>query len=148
MKLLINHYGRVRNGELIYSLPELLDQNIRELEGSNFVMTLKKQHEKPSISQYGFYRGCILICCHKSEAFVAMDTKDSIHEKYFAPRFLSYKTIAEVSGKRYEVTLVRSLADLSKEEMSEFLERVIAHCEELGISVPPPELFYQKYYQK
>lgn len=147
MNLQVKHYGRVRGGEMVFSLPDLLRQNLIELEGKEFVMTIKKKHEKVSSNQYGYYRGAILIACHKSDVFIHMDSKDAIHDEYFAPEFLSYKKLVELPNKRYEVTLVRSLADLSKEEMSEFIERVLVRCDELGITVLPPEMFYNKYYE-
>lgn len=150
MKVQIRHYGRIKNGKLIFDIPDLYSQQILELEGCDIVMQIKKKHEKASLSQYGYYRGCILPLCYESEAFKGMNNKDEIHDYYFATKYLSYKKLIELPGKKpYESTSVRSLADVSKEEMTEFMSRVIADCEvELNIRIPLPELFYNKYYQK
>lgn len=149
MKIEIRHYGRVRDGVVIYDIPALYDQQLRELEGKDIVMTIKKRHEKPSRSQYNYYRGAILVACHKSEKFKHFDNKDDIHEAYFAPKFLSYKKLVRIDNQKpYEVPLVRSLAELSKEEISEFLERVLADLAENDIECPAPEDYYNKYYEK
>lgn len=149
MKLEIRHYGRIRDGKLFFDVPELLDQQKRELEGKEIVMTIKKRHEKPSRSQYNYYRGAILVACHRSDMFFHFNTKDDIHELYFAPKYLSYKKLVQVGAERpYEVTLIRSLTELSKEEVSVFIERVLADCAENGIECPEPEEFYNKYYEK
>jgi len=148
MKLVVKHYGRIKAGKVIFDLPDLYRQQVLELEGQNVVMEIKKRHEKPTLSQYAYYRGGILIACYQSEMFSHFDNKDDIHEDYFAPKFLSYKKIVEVNGDKYEVVRIRSLAELSKEEMKEFIERVLADAAINSINVLPPESFYNKYYQK
>ena len=148
MKYQIYHTGRVRNGKTIFDNVELYQQNLLELEGKEFSLIIKEKHKKPSNNQYGYYRGGILPVCYESEHFINMDKKDDIHEYYFAPKFLSYKKLVVIGGQTKEVSRVRSLADLSNKEMSEFIERVISDCYELGIEVMPAESFYNKYYQK
>lgn len=146
MDLQIRHYGRVKNGKKIYDNPSLQDDQLRELEGCNFVEIIKKRHERPSTSQYGYYRGAILVACYESDMFMHYDNKDQIHTLYFAPKFLSYTVLQPKTNK--EIQLTHSLADLTKEQMSVFMERVLADCAENGIEIPPSELFYNKYYNK
>lgn len=148
MKIEIRHHGKIKEGKLIWEVPELYRQNILELEGQEITMVIKKRHNKPTPSQYGYYRGAILMSCFQSEMFSSMDSKDAIHELYFAPKFLSYVTLAEIGGKPIEVKRVRSLADLHKDEVTEFISRVLEECRELGVDVPPSEIFYSKYYNK
>ncbi len=145
MNLIINHYGRIKAGKLIFDIPDLYNHQLLELEGCDVVVNIKKRFKKPSISQYNFYRGGILLACYQSEEFSWCDNKDVIHDTYFAPKFLSY-TVKGKDGK--EIKLVRSLADINNEEMTEFISRVLADCTEMGIIVPSPEQFYNKYYQK
>lgn len=147
MKLEVKHYGRIKAGKIIWSIPDLYNQQLLELEGCDIVMTMKKRHEKPSLSQYGYYRGAILIACYQSEIFSSADNKDQIHDDYFSPKFLSYKKMVDFGGQQREVVRYMSLADLSKDEMSEFIQKVLAECNELGIEILPPELFYNKYYK-
>jgi hypothetical protein len=148
MKLEIRHYGRVRGGKAIWDIPELYAQQLLSLEGKNIVAIYKELHQKPTMSQYGYYRGAILVACYQSEYFSYMAKKDDIHDEYFAPKFLSYVKLVGPPGNQKEMTFTRSLADLSKDEMKDFMEKVIGDCAENGISIPASEEFYNKYYQK
>jgi len=146
MKGIVQHYGRVRNGKVIFDIASLYDDQLRELEGKQIVMTIKERHKSPTKSQYGYYRGCILPICYETEMFSAYDNKDEIHEFYFADKFLSYTIKDPKTGK--EKQRVRSLSDITDKEMSVFIERVLAECAELGIEIPPSEMYYNKYYEK
>lgn len=148
MKAGIFHTGRVKNGKLLFDVVDFYNQEILALEGKNFVLTIKEKHKKPSNNQFGYYRGGILPVCYESEQFKHMDKKDDIHEYYFAPKFLSYKKEITVNGVLQTATRTRSLSELTSQEMSEFIERVLADCAEMGISVPPAESFYNKYYKQ
>jgi hypothetical protein len=149
MKPIIKHFGYVKEGRKHYYNPALYTDQIRSLEGKEFVEEIKERHNKATVNQYNYYRGAILPICHQSEMFSSFNTKDDIHENYFAPMFLSYTVLVEVKGKpAYEQVKVRSLANLSMAEMKEFIQRVVAECETNGISVPPPEAYYNKYYQR
>jgi len=148
MNIDYKHYGIVKNGKKIYHLPELYQSQLQALEGKQFVEIIKQVHKKPSPSQFGYYRGAILPVCFKSEMFCHLDNKDEIHELYFAQKFLTHKQLATIGGKQKEVPVTRSLADLSQEEMTEFISRVKADCEMNGITIPESHEFYNKLYQK
>lgn len=146
MKIEIKHSGKVVNGVKIYSNPLLYHQQIQDLEGKEFIEVIKEKTRKPSISQYGYYRGGILPTCHSSEMFFHFDNKDDIHTNYFAPKFLSYKVLVELKNERYEITKVKSLSQLSEKEFSIFIERVLADCAENGIEILTPEEYKNKHY--
>ena len=148
MKLQIKHYGRVRAGKIVWDLPELHSQQLLSLEGKNIVAIYNERHEKPSMSQYGYYRGALLVACYQSEMFSSVDNKDDIHDLYFAPKFLKYVKMVEIGGEKREVAVVRSLSDLNKTEMTDFIEKVLGDMAENEIAAPRPEEFYNKYYQK
>lgn len=148
MKISINHYGIVKDGRKIYHNQSLYDDQLRQLEGKPFVEVIKEVHKKPSHSQYGYYRGGILIACHQSEEFSHYDKKDDIHDEYFAPKYLSYTKLIDIDGNKYEITMIRSLADLSQDEMSLFMTKVLADCDQKGIVVLSPADYYSKFYNK
>jgi len=148
MNLDIKHHGRIVDGKKQYYNRELYMDQIAALNGKEFVEIIKEKHVKPSTDQHGYYRAAILITCYKTEMFNSLDNKDCVHDDYFAPKFLGYYKPVTVSGRTTEHFKVRSLADLNKDEMTEFINRVLAECEELGISCPQPEEYYQKYYQR
>lgn len=148
MKTNISHYGEVKRGKKVYYNPDLYQRQIDSLEGRKFVEIIKPITKKPSLGQYGYYRGGILIACHLSEMFCHFDNKDDVHTLYFAKKFLSYTRLVVLPNEKYEVMVTRSLADLDREEMSEFIERVKADCAMNGIEILSPEDYYNKYYQR
>lgn len=148
MKLQVKHSGVVKNGKKIYDYPDLYSQQLFELEGKQFVEIIQEKKRKVTISQHAYYRGGILGSCYKSEMFSYMDNKDSIHDLYFAKKFLTHIETVELPNERYEVSVTRHLSEISTKEMSEFIEKVLAECADLGIEVLPSEMYYSKYYDK
>lgn len=148
MKLQIKHYGRIENGKKLYYNQPLYNHQIQALEGKQFVEIIQEVHKKPSQNSYNYYRGAILPTCYQSEMFNHLDNKDDIHTLYFAPKFLSYKKLANIGGQQKEVTITRSLADLNQEEMTDFINRVKADCEMNQIFIPDSSEYYNKLYQK
>ena len=148
MKTQIKHYGIVNNGKKSYHNQPLYDNQIQSLEGKSIVEKIQEVHRKPTISQHNYYRGCVLVACYESEMFSHFDKKDDVHDLYFAKKFLTLKKMVEVSGDKYEVTITRSLADLSTDEMREFMNKCIADAQTNGISIPQPQDFYNKFYNK
>jgi len=145
----IRHYGLIKNRRLIFNEPELYNKVVESLEGKEFCLTLKKRHKQISQNKHAYYRGGILGVLYQTEMFSHLDNKDQIHDLYFAPKFLRYVKTITVNGQTKEHSAVRSLADLSDEEMGTFIERVIADCEsELGVAISDPETYYSKYYNK
>ena len=149
MSVDIKHIGRIdENGKKVYYNPALYRDQIDLLRGHEFVEIIKKKHQKVTQSQHGYYRGVILPICHKTNRFIHFDTKDTIHDDYFAPKFLSYIKVVEIDGKVTEQKKEKSISNLSKEEMAEFLERVISDCTDNQIRVPSPEEHYHEYYKR
>ena len=148
MRVKVRHYGEVKRGKKVYYNPELYQKQIDSLEGRKFVEIIEPVVKKPSLDQYGYYRGGILPTCHSSDFFIHFDNKDDIHTLYFAKKYLSYTRLVALPNERYEVTETRSLADLDREEMKDFIDRVLVECANLGIEVLSPEEYYNQFYNK
>lgn len=132
----LKFYGKVLNGKRIYANPDLYKRQIQALEGKEFVEVIEEKTNKPSGSQYNFYRGIILKACHKIEMFAHCESADEIHRDYFAPRFLTETFLAEENGKKREVKKPISMADLTDRQMGEVIDRIRAHCNtELGMNI-------------
>jgi len=147
MKPQVRHFGKIVNGKRNYYNLELHHQQLLQLEGKEFEEVIKERAKKITLDQYAFYRGAILPTCHQSEMFSHYDNNDEIHEEYFAHKFLRYKKLVNNSdGTKIERTKVRSLSELNRKEMSEFIEKVLYHVQELGILVLSPEEYKNKTY--
>lgn len=145
----IKHIGRIdENGKKVYYNPELYRSEIDLLRGHEFVEIIKKKHQKITQSQLGYYYGCILPTCHKTNEFIHCDRKEDIHDDYFAPKFLSYDKIVEFNDIKEKQTKIRKIELLSKDETTDFIQRVLGECANLNIYIPSPEESYNKYFQK
>lgn len=144
----IKHYGIVERGIKKYFIPELYQQQVQALEGKRFVEIIREVKNKPTQSQFNYYRGGILPTCYSAEMFNHLDNKDKVHEFYFAKKFLTHIELFEFKGEKREIEVTRSLADLSDKEMTDFISRVLAECDELGITILSPDQYYNKFYTK
>lgn len=149
MKVTIKHYGYVKAGKKVYYNPELYRNQLAALEGKEFTEVITQKHEKPSRNMHNYYRGGILPTCLASEMFSHYDTTEDIHEGYFRRKFLRYVVVVtNLDGSKSEETRYRSTADLSKQEMSEFVNKVKMDCEMNGITIAEPDQYYSKFYNK
>lgn len=142
-KVTLRHYGKITNGKKEYFNPALYKQQLDALEGQEFEEVIKKRFRKVSDDQNNFYRGAVLGTCIQSDVFIHFNKPDDIHTDVIAPMFLGYTTRREVNGRIYETQHVRSTADLSKDEMREFIDKVIAWLAmEFDIQILSPTDYY------
>lgn len=145
MKAQIKHPAKVVNGKIIYYNNELYRSNLYQLEGKQVDVIIKVRHKKPSTDQFGYYFGGILKACHESEYFKHFDKSEDI-DLYFEEKFRSYTKMVVLPNERYLVKKHRGLSEMSMAEVSEFMERVLAHCSELDIHVLTPEEYHITHY--
>jgi hypothetical protein len=147
----IKHYGKVVNGKLKFINEPLWFQQTSLLEGREFELIIKERHKKPTNDQYGYYFGGVLTTCHSTEMFSHFNKPQDIHDDFFGPMFLSYKTMVVIEKKgsteRYEVTKQKRLSDLNRKDMGEFVDKVIAWCETEGITILSPESYYTENFK-
>lgn len=143
MGLVVRHYGRIENGKKIYFNPALYKTQIDGLEGQEFEEVIKKRFHKVSTDQWAFYYGAVLKTMHQHEAFSHFNKADDIHHDVIAPMFLSHIKTITLKGRAWDKIEYTSTSSLSKEEMSIFIEKVIAWLGiEFGIEILSPEQYY------
>ncbi len=145
MKAQVKHQAKVVNGKILYYNQELYSSHLYKLEGKQVDVIIKERFKKASLDQFGYYFGGILKACHESEYFSHFDKSEDI-DVYFEDKFRSYRRMVILPNERYEVKKHRGLSELSTSEMAEFMERVLAHCSELGINVLSPEEYHITHY--
>jgi len=143
MSLTLRHYGVIHNGKKTYYNQPLYDQQLLNLEGQEFEEVIKKRFHKVSNDQYAYYFGAVLAVAHKHDAFIHFNKPDDIHEDIIAPMFLGYTKIIEFKGQKFEKKEVRSTTSLTREEMAEFIDRVITWLAmEFDLIIYSPEAYY------
>jgi len=142
----IKHHGRLMNGRLNFHNKPLWYQQIMALEGKEFELIIKERHRKVTNDQYRYYYGAILGTCFDTELFSAFDKSADIHV-YFEDKFLSYKHMMIIGDVKKEIVKYKSLTELDKKEMSEFIERVLMHLRnDLNIIVLSPDEYMIENY--
>lgn len=143
-KPILRHYGKIVNGKKEYFNPILYKQQLDSLEGQEFEEVIKKRFRKVSEDAHAYYRGAILRTAHQHEDFIHFDKPDDIHDDIIVPMFLSHIKTVTLKGRSTDKIEYVSTGSLNKEEMSVFIERVLAWlATEHGITVLSPEQYYE-----
>lgn len=121
----IIHFGKIVNGQKVYYHPKLLGAVLQSLEGKEFQEIISKKEEKPSKDQHGYYRGAIIKECTMHPDFAGWE-RDEIDD-YFCDMFLSYKKEKTLKGKSVIVTVKESTGDITKDEMTAFIDKVVRY---------------------
>lgn len=142
----IIHYGKIVNGQKVYYHPKLLGAVIQSLEGKEFQEIIAKKEEKPTTDQHGFYRGGIIKECTMHSDFAGWTRKEI--DKYFCQMFLSYNVEKIVKGERKIITVIESTGDLTKDEMKDFIDKVIRYLAiNHNLIIKDPKDYYNGKYR-
>lgn len=108
-------YGRVLpGGLLVLDSPKDYARHIRSLRGKHVEIVAKQRRRKRSVQANAFYWGYVLIEIAEAAGY----SKDEAHDA------LKYEFLREDGDG--PLVKVKSTADLSVEEFSEYLERCLA----------------------
>lgn len=146
MKLLVKHYGRIEGGKKIYYNIPLYKQQMAALENKEFVEIIEEKPFKASLDQHSYYRGGILGTCIQTEYFAHFAKEDDIHD-FFADMFLKYSIQVNTSKGSKIIYKIRSTADLTKKEYSEFIDKVKFWCADNGITILEPEQYHSRFFK-
>jgi len=146
----IRHYGIINNGKVkLLNLP-LYKKNIDSLEGKRIEFTIKEVHEFPTPDQHAYYRGAVIETALQAECFGGW-TNDEVH-KELADLFLGTDIVVRVVRKDGTVIAktrrdVPSTADLSKKEMTAYIDKCIMFLAAEGIEVHTAEMYKLNKYR-
>lgn len=149
MNTVIKHFGSItKEGKIIFLNEELWNEQRVSLAGKDFELTIQERKRKASPSQFSYYFGGILPTCLKCEAFSHFYTVEEVHDNVFSQMFLCHQTMVNLKGVRYTANHVRRLSELSKKELSEFIEKVLNWCAENNIEILPADQYTSKFYRE
>lgn len=123
---------------MVFDNNQLFEKQVNSLQDKRFELFLREERNPASISQRAFYVGVILKEAHRHDAFIHYNKYKDLHDKVFAPIFLSYY---DADGNEK----IKNLRDLSEQEMWDLTERVIAYlASEFGIIISDKKDYYIK----
>lgn len=141
------HYGIITNGERQYYNEAYYNSVMKELEGKEFVETIKLKPKRVSLDAFGYYYGGVVGSALNDEMFGGW-TKDDVDD-FFSDMFLSFhKPVAMTIGGHTENVYLRKVtskgAGFTSKQMSEYTEKVIIWLATHGIPVMTPEQYYSQ----
>lgn len=118
--------GRIAAGKLKLDHREDFAALVRRIEGKEIDLVLRLHRCRRSPSQNAWYWGCVVPVLAEHCGYDA----EEMHEA------LKWRFLKKHDGP---LATVRSTADLSTAEMTEFIEKVRRLAAELGCSIPNPD---------
>jgi len=147
--LIYKHQGRVTNRSTVKLLDSaFFNKHIESLKGKQIEIIVLEKEESPTVKQYGYYHGAIIPAALETEEFGGWEHKEL--DKELTKMFLSFKAMATIAGRdeEQEVTITPSKGNISRVEMTTFIEKALAFLAERGITIKPIEHYeYRGTYQ-
>ena len=130
----VKHKGKVTDGELYLNNVEYYKLCLKEFEGKEIEVVVKEKEKDPTLRQYGYYYGVVLPTALKDETFGGW-TKEEL-DAYLKNNFLQKTKLKILNNVPVELRYSPSKAIITKEEMTEFLNKVITFLAQQGVIVP------------
>lgn len=133
--------GTVKNGELETYIKLIIKDRLKDLPDGLMKMTIEPYVPGRTNEQLRYYRVEVLPKLRNAYLKAGCPlTENEMHEVLLA-KFAPSKVITQPDGRHMVITKrTRSSADIgmSTEEMSDFLQGIIAEAAKFGIDIEPP----------
>jgi len=103
---------------LVYERPDLFCAYIQGLKEGDLECTIQPWRKEKSLQQLRYIHGIVFVLCSQASGYTVNEVKGLLKGE-----FLTEYVVSKTTGK--EVPIVKSLADLTMKEMSEFIEQII-----------------------
>ena len=130
----VKHKGKVTDGELYLNNVEYYKLCLKEFEGKEIEVAVKEKEKDPTLRQYGYYYGVVLPTALKDETFGGWSKEEL--DAYLKSNFLQKTKLKVINNIPVELRYSPSKAIITKEEMTEFLNKVITFLAQQGVIVP------------
>lgn len=120
-------FAKIKDGNVLFSDKELLKAHLTGLEGKDVDVIVRRHRKDRTNSQNRYYWGCVVAIPAQHFGYYSEEMHDA-----FKWLFL----IREEQGKP---KTVRSTADLSTLEFTDYVEKCRQFCAENGLFIPDPD---------
>ena len=108
-------------GQIVYERPDLFCAYVQGLKEGDLECTIQPWRKEKSLQQLRYVHGCVFILCSQVSGYTVNEIKGLLKKQYLTEYVVSKKT-----GK--EISIVKSLGDLTMAEMNQFIEECIIHA--------------------
>ena len=117
--ILPRFHCRFEKDHLVYDRPDLFCAYIQGIaEKGDLECTIQPWRKEKSLQQLRYIHGVVFVLCSQASGYTVKEVKGLLKGE-----FLTEYVTSKTTGK--EMPIVKSLADLTMKEMSEFIEQVI-----------------------
>lgn len=136
------HYGKIVNGKFEQTPrnAERYKNALKRLEGKDFELEIREVQSHATNSQYAYFRNGIIRTCLKTEMFGGWDEQEIIN--HFTDNFLRTVRFKQAGKEVLGISSTKQISNLSKADMSQFIENVLNWLSMHNISVGAPEDYF------
>ena len=142
---IIKHFGKIVNGVQVYYNPNLLIENLKQIEadGGEFVETIKLRGKKISNDTYAYFFGGVIKTALQYEPFGGWSKEELRYhyEDIFLSEDVMTKTLIGAVTKYEVVRKHVKIDEIGQKGMNEFTERCIEDLANKGIVILSPEQY-------
>jgi hypothetical protein len=120
--------GRVEAGKVKLDHRDEFAALVKRLDGKEIELTLRRHHRQRSPSQNRYLHGCVIPILAKHCGYDDEEMKTALKLRF----------LRDGDGEVNGLPRVRSTADLTTAEMTEFIDRIRQLAAEMGCSIPSP----------
>jgi hypothetical protein len=155
MKFSLKHLGKVENGKLVFDDPKTFSQVIKDLEGEDVQVVIKKfkAYRQRSTDQNSYYWGGIVAVLAEEFGYETRGGNGAgIDEMHEIIKFHFLGTKREVKGKDGKIRKLfssGSTASLSTGDFESLMSRIRTWAsKDYGIYLLSPDEYHQKIYNE
>ena len=126
--------GSIENGKLVLENPAYFKTIVSGYEDTkNVRITLEKKRGAKTLNQLGYLYGVVYVEIARHTGYSVQEL-DAIFKAKYLKKSLKWR------GS--ELVTITSKADLTSDEMGEFISAVVLEGQELGVEIPDPDRHY------
>lgn len=127
-------HGAVRGGQLHIKRKAEFERTIRQMEGSEVELVLRKHRKGRSLSQNSYYWGVVVALLAEHCGYDPEEMHESLKFRFLR----THEDPVETLHGRTMLPTVQSTTTLNTAEFSEYIEQARRLAAEMGVVIPSP----------
>lgn len=126
--------GSIKDGKLVLDNPAYFKTIVSGYEDTkNVRITLERKRGSKTLNQLGYLYGVVYVEIARHTGYSVQELDAIFKAKYLKKRLM---------WRGAELTTITSKADLTSDEMGEYISAVVLEGQEMGVEIPDPDKHY------